>query len=110
MANCSHVLSWPANAVMQALACACCIVCKASLQPARHHFNEPCKACLVLQEYLVPLNSTVESVALHIDVQTISTMYWQVQMAMVQSMAQQESAGVLRVRVRLTMCFTSLCL
>jgi Cleft lip and palate transmembrane protein 1 (CLPTM1) len=46
----------------------------------------------------VPLNSSVDTVPLHVDVRTISTMWWQMQLAMESSMQQQQKAGVLRVR------------
>ena len=51
-----------------------------------------------MQEYMVPLNSSVESVTLHVAVSTISTMWWQMQVAMASSMEQQQKNGLMRVR------------
>lgn len=51
-----------------------------------------------LQDYLIPLNDTVTSVELHLTVDTISSMYWQFQAAMLQSLDMQRSNGLLGVR------------
>jgi hypothetical protein len=61
-----------------------------------------------VQDYLIPLNETVQSVDLHLDVRTSSSTWWQMQLAMSHMISQQKSLGLTAVRFCTLCCHFSL--
>jgi hypothetical protein len=51
-----------------------------------------------MQKNMMPLNDTVESVTLRLELQTISNMYWTFMMAFQQSFEMQKGNGLMGVR------------
>lgn len=50
-----------------------------------------------MQDYLIPLNETVNSVTLHLDVSTISQMWWLLQLGLQEQVDKQQQMGLMGV-------------